>query len=205
MYVHANAGCRLEALSVLGPCLQMGFQVIALDCAGSGLSGGEHTTLGWRERDDVRAVNRCGGLRASDVVGAQHGRGDGVVVRTTRIPLTALILIRPSSRYASSRWTRSNRPSVTELNGAARVASIEGVATGKGHGMRRALVLISTSVDIEKHPWRMCVSYIGTVRAGRRAGASRDIPTLVHAALPHAELCVCPGARRAAWKVCPSA
>ena len=93
IYVHGNSSSRAEALGVLTVCLSLGCAVVALDCAGSGRSGGEHVTLGLREAADVAAVARAlsAGARGAAApsrlalwgrsMGASaallHGRGDG--------------------------------------------------------------------------------------------------------------------------------
>ena len=140
MYVHANAGCRLEALSVLGPCLQMGFQVIALDCAGSGLSGGEHTTLGWRERDDVRAVIDAEDCGQVTLWGRSMGAATALLYAATRDPdVVALILDSPfqSLRQFALDVVQAALGG-SELNGAARVASIGALRLVRGAVRRRA-------------------------------------------------------------------
>eukprot|EP00451_Oxyrrhis_marina_P030002 CAMPEP_0204381206 /NCGR_PEP_ID=MMETSP0469-20131031/54028_1 /ASSEMBLY_ACC=CAM_ASM_000384 /TAXON_ID=2969 /ORGANISM="Oxyrrhis marina" /LENGTH=244 /DNA_ID=CAMNT_0051372993 /DNA_START=112 /DNA_END=843 /DNA_ORIENTATION=+ len=56
IYLHGNSSSRLEALPVLSPLLQRGVTVFAFDFAGSGLSDGEHVSLGYFEREDVEAA-----------------------------------------------------------------------------------------------------------------------------------------------------
>ena len=56
LYMHGNASCRLEALSVLGPVLSTGAMVFAFDFAACGRSEGEYISLGWFERDDVQTI-----------------------------------------------------------------------------------------------------------------------------------------------------
>ncbi|TYZ66051.1 hypothetical protein PybrP1_011350 [[Pythium] brassicae (nom. inval.)] len=68
IYLHGNSSCRVEALSVLRTCLASGLTVVAFDCAGSGQSDGEYISLGYYEREDLKAV--VAHLRASRVVGA---------------------------------------------------------------------------------------------------------------------------------------
>mmetsp|Transcript_61780 Transcript_61780/g.143744 ORF Transcript_61780/g.143744 Transcript_61780/m.143744 type:complete len:402 (+) Transcript_61780:58-1263(+) len=77
VYMHGNASCRLEALDCLRPVLSMGLTLFAFDFAGCGLSQGEHITLGYREKDDARAVVEF--LRASGTVStiALWGRSMG--------------------------------------------------------------------------------------------------------------------------------
>lgn len=68
IYLHGNSSCRVEALSVLRTCLASGMTVVAFDCAGSGQSDGEYISLGYFEREDLKAV--VAHLRASRVVSA---------------------------------------------------------------------------------------------------------------------------------------
>ncbi|KAL8171348.1 hypothetical protein V2J09_023152 [Rumex salicifolius] len=53
IYCHGNRADASEAAIILLP---LNITVFTLDFSGSGLSGGEHVTLGWNERDDLRAV-----------------------------------------------------------------------------------------------------------------------------------------------------
>ena len=193
VYVHANAGCRLEALSVLGPCLQMGFQVIALDCAGSGLSGGEHTTLGWRERDDVRAVIDAEDCGQVTLWGRSMGAATALLYAATRDPnVTALILDSPfqSLRQLALDVVQAALGG-SELNGAARVASIGALRLVRGAVRRRAGFDIY-DVDVERHA-RECACPTLVLCALDDALVPPAHSHAVHAALPHAELCVCPG------------
>lgn len=56
IYLHGNSSCRVEALSVLRTCLASGMTLVAFDCAGSGKSDGDYISLGYYEREDVKAV-----------------------------------------------------------------------------------------------------------------------------------------------------
>lgn len=53
IYLHQNASCRLEALSLVPLFLPLGITVFCLDFAGCGESAGEYISLGWFERDDL--------------------------------------------------------------------------------------------------------------------------------------------------------
>jgi len=66
IYMHGNASCRIAAFELLRHLLPVAITVFALDFAGSGLSGGEHVSLGYYEQEDVEAV--IGHLRASGSV-----------------------------------------------------------------------------------------------------------------------------------------
>ncbi|PHT60106.1 hypothetical protein CQW23_02469 [Capsicum baccatum] len=56
VYCHGNSGCRADASEAAIILLPLNITVFTLDFSGSGLSGGEHVTLGWNEKDDLRAV-----------------------------------------------------------------------------------------------------------------------------------------------------
>lgn len=56
IYLHGNAGSRMESLDVLPCALAMGCSFFAFDFSGSGLSGGEHVSLGWYEQHDLASV-----------------------------------------------------------------------------------------------------------------------------------------------------
>ncbi|CAL5394483.1 unnamed protein product [Camellia sinensis] len=48
-YCHGNIGCRADASEAAIILLPSNITVFTLDFSGSGLSGGEHVTLGWNE------------------------------------------------------------------------------------------------------------------------------------------------------------
>ncbi|KAI4345546.1 hypothetical protein L6164_012659 [Bauhinia variegata] len=56
IYCHGNSGCRADASEAAIILLTSNITVFTLDFSGSGLSGGEHVTLGWNEKDDLKAV-----------------------------------------------------------------------------------------------------------------------------------------------------
>ncbi|KAL0348785.1 UNVERIFIED_CONTAM: hypothetical protein Sangu_1106300 [Sesamum angustifolium] len=56
IYCHGNSGCRTDASEAAIILLPSNITVFTLDFSGSGLSGGEHVTLGWNEKDDLKAV-----------------------------------------------------------------------------------------------------------------------------------------------------
>ncbi|XP_072984224.1 uncharacterized protein [Typha latifolia] len=53
---HGNSGCRADASEAAIILLPSNITVFTLDFSGSGLSEGEHVTLGWNEKDDLSAV-----------------------------------------------------------------------------------------------------------------------------------------------------
>ncbi|XP_052208679.1 uncharacterized protein LOC127812302 isoform X3 [Diospyros lotus] len=56
IYCHGNSGCRVDASEAALMLLPSNITVFSLDFSGSGLSGGEYVTLGWNEKDDLKAV-----------------------------------------------------------------------------------------------------------------------------------------------------
>uniref|UniRef100_A0A7S1RDN9 Serine aminopeptidase S33 domain-containing protein n=1 Tax=Alexandrium catenella TaxID=2925 RepID=A0A7S1RDN9_ALECA len=66
IYLHGNAACRIAAIELLKHLLNSAVTVFAVDFTGSGLSEGEHVSLGYFEREDVEAA--IAHLRASGEV-----------------------------------------------------------------------------------------------------------------------------------------
>uniref|UniRef100_A0A1J3IBY4 Uncharacterized protein YqkD n=1 Tax=Noccaea caerulescens TaxID=107243 RepID=A0A1J3IBY4_NOCCA len=56
IYCHGNSGCRADASEAAIVLLPSNITIFTLDFSGSGLSGGEYVTLGWNEKDDLKAV-----------------------------------------------------------------------------------------------------------------------------------------------------
>ncbi|XP_057429313.1 uncharacterized protein LOC130722568 isoform X2 [Lotus japonicus] len=56
IYCHGNSGCRVDASEAAVVLLPSNITVFTMDFSGSGISGGEHVTLGCNEKDDLRAV-----------------------------------------------------------------------------------------------------------------------------------------------------
>ncbi|KAF9673322.1 hypothetical protein SADUNF_Sadunf10G0012000 [Salix dunnii] len=56
IYCHGNSGCRVDGSEAAIILLPSNITVFTLDFSGSGLSGGDHVTLGWNEKDDLMAV-----------------------------------------------------------------------------------------------------------------------------------------------------
>ena len=56
IYLHGNSGSRCDAVDAVRLLLPAGVSVFALDLGGSGISEGEHVTLGVRETEDVAVV-----------------------------------------------------------------------------------------------------------------------------------------------------
>ena len=56
IYMHGNAGNKMEAESYLPKLLKNGINLVAFDFSGCGNSEGEWVTLGWKEKHDLKAV-----------------------------------------------------------------------------------------------------------------------------------------------------
>lgn len=56
IYCHGNSGCRADASEAAIILLPSNITVFTLDFSGSGISGGEYVSLGWNEKDDLKAV-----------------------------------------------------------------------------------------------------------------------------------------------------
>ncbi|XP_013742834.2 uncharacterized protein LOC106445754 isoform X4 [Brassica napus] len=56
IYCHGNSGCRADASEAAIVLLPSNITIFTLDFSGSGLSGGDYVTLGWNEKDDLKAV-----------------------------------------------------------------------------------------------------------------------------------------------------
>lgn len=56
VYMHGNAGNKHEGNSYAPLLLPLGFDLLTFDFSGCGNSDGEWVTLGWKEKDDLKAV-----------------------------------------------------------------------------------------------------------------------------------------------------
>ncbi|KAE9594794.1 putative serine aminopeptidase, S33, alpha/Beta hydrolase [Lupinus albus] len=56
IYCHGNSGCRVDANEAAVLLLPSNITVFTLDFSGSGLSDGDHVSLGWHEKDDLKMV-----------------------------------------------------------------------------------------------------------------------------------------------------
>ncbi|RWR82526.1 Abhydrolase_5 domain-containing protein [Cinnamomum micranthum f. kanehirae] len=56
IYCHGNSGCRVDANEAVAILVPSNITVFTLDFSGSGISGGEFVSLGWHEKDDLKAV-----------------------------------------------------------------------------------------------------------------------------------------------------
>ncbi|XP_014623858.1 uncharacterized protein [Glycine max] len=56
VYCHGNSGCRADANEAVVILLPSNITVFTLDFSGSGLSDGDHVSLGWHEKDDLKMV-----------------------------------------------------------------------------------------------------------------------------------------------------
>jgi pimeloyl-ACP methyl ester carboxylesterase len=56
IYLHGNASSQLEGIFVAKLVYGIGISVLTIDCNGSGISDGEYISLGYHEREDVKAA-----------------------------------------------------------------------------------------------------------------------------------------------------
>ncbi|KAK2394442.1 alpha/beta-Hydrolases superfamily protein [Trifolium repens] len=56
IYCHGNSGCRADANEAAVILLPSNITVFTLDFSGSGLSDGDHVSLGWHEKEDLKMV-----------------------------------------------------------------------------------------------------------------------------------------------------
>ncbi|XP_057866215.1 uncharacterized protein LOC131073732 [Cryptomeria japonica] len=56
IYCHGNSGCRADANEAAVILLPSNITVFTLDFSGSGLSDGDFVSLGWHEKDDLKAA-----------------------------------------------------------------------------------------------------------------------------------------------------
>lgn len=103
VYVHGNACSRLGSLSLLRPLALGGVCLCAIDCAGSGNSGGEFVSLGHFERDDVAAVvddlRRRRSVGRVALWGRSMGASTALLYASTRDPDVAAVVA--DSPYSS--------------------------------------------------------------------------------------------------------
>jgi len=64
--MHGNCSSRVEGITVVKQMLPMGVTTFCFDFSGSGKSSGDYISLGWYEREDLKAV--IDHLRKSDEV-----------------------------------------------------------------------------------------------------------------------------------------
>lgn len=67
IYLHGNAGCKLEGECYAPLLCSLGINLFTFDFNGCGNSSGEWVTLGWDEREDLKAV--CAHLKTLGNVG----------------------------------------------------------------------------------------------------------------------------------------
>lgn len=96
VYLHGNASCRVEGLSILTLCLGLGCAVAACDCAGSGKSDGDYVSLGYYEADDALAVveylKASYGLSRYALWGRSMGAVTSLLYASEKAPDTAAVI-----------------------------------------------------------------------------------------------------------------
>ena len=66
IYCHGNCGCRIDALNAIQLLLPLNITVFSFDFTGCGLSDGKYVSLGYFEKEDVKAIVQY--LRSKDTV-----------------------------------------------------------------------------------------------------------------------------------------
>ena len=56
IYLHGNAGSRIDSLKYLRTILEQGINLFCFDFAGCGLSEGEYISLGYHEKEDLKII-----------------------------------------------------------------------------------------------------------------------------------------------------
>ena len=196
VYAHGNASSRVEGLSQLALCLDLGCQFIALDCCGSGQSDGEYVSLGFKEQDDVAAVlaaERAAPGGVGDVVlwGRSMGAVTALLVASTREPdVKALVL---DSAFAS---LRSLSLDVVRrgANGVPRVLAEAALRWIRGSVRERAdfdifdVDALRHAPECEAAAFFICAADDGFVEPSHSARLHDAVASSAK------EMCVCPGA-----------
>lgn len=79
IYCHGNSGCRADGNEAAIVLLSSNITVFTFDFSGSGLSDGDYVSLGWNEKDDLRAaVSYLRSLKQVSCIGL-WGRSMGAV------------------------------------------------------------------------------------------------------------------------------
>ncbi|CAN0334893.1 unnamed protein product, partial [Laminaria digitata] len=96
VYMHGNSSARVEALPQLSLALSLGATLVAFDFAGSGRSEGEYVSLGYYERDDLKAViehlRRSGEVGAIALWGRSMGAATALLHGDRDMSIAALVL-----------------------------------------------------------------------------------------------------------------
>ncbi|CAM9109177.1 unnamed protein product [Pylaiella littoralis] len=96
VYMHGNSSARVEALPQLSLALTLGATLVAFDFAGSGKSEGEHVSLGYYERDDLKAViehlRKSGQVSAIALWGRSMGAATALLHGDRDPSIAALVL-----------------------------------------------------------------------------------------------------------------
>jgi len=142
VYLHANGCCRLEVMSYLEVVLSNPVSLFCFDFSGCGKSGGQYTSVGWFEQDDLECVIQylCNTGKVTKI--AVWGRSMGAVTSilySARDPrITCLILDSPFSRF---------KQLVKEL--AKEKANIPGFLTEGAFSIIRSTIKSKASFDLE--------------------------------------------------------
>ena len=151
VYLHGNSGSRCDATNAVRLLLPMGIDVFALDFGGSGLSEGEHVSLGAREKTDVAAViehlrtnDRGGRVGKIGLWGTSMGAVTALLAANEDPSIAGIVLDSPFA---------SLRDLMTELVERWTAGSVFGVpraATKMAAGWMRSSVKTRASFDIDE-------------------------------------------------------
>ncbi|XP_019180811.1 PREDICTED: uncharacterized protein LOC109175893 isoform X2 [Ipomoea nil] len=101
IYCHGNSGSRADASEAAIILLPSNITVFALDFSGSGLSGGEHVTLGWNEKDDLKSVveylRRDGNISSIGLWGRSMGAVTSLLYGARDPSIAGIVLDSPFS------------------------------------------------------------------------------------------------------------
>ncbi|XP_031098083.1 uncharacterized protein LOC116002163 isoform X1 [Ipomoea triloba] len=101
IYCHGNSGSRADASEAAIILLPSNITVFALDFSGSGLSGGEHVTLGWNEKDDLKSVveylRRDGNISSIGLWGRSMGAVTSLLYGAQDPSIAGIVLDSPFS------------------------------------------------------------------------------------------------------------
>ena len=101
IYLHCNAGSRLESLISVKRLLPANITVFTFDFAGCGMSEGDFITLGWYEQDDLKTVveylRQTGKVSYIGLCGRSMGAVTAILYGATDPSIAAIIADSPFS------------------------------------------------------------------------------------------------------------
>lgn len=99
VFLHGNAGSRLQGLTCLRTVLSSSADFFTFDCAGSGQSEGEYVSLGYYEKDDLAAIvdrlRRTGTVSSIGLWGQSMGAVTAMMYAAVDSKLSAIVVDSP--------------------------------------------------------------------------------------------------------------